>query len=199
MYNTSYDHTGNSLGVYPSGIAVAQALGVQQGDISLCCRGLKFSVANHRFRFYGDPDDQFEMVKKRKIENAAAAILVADEDPLLGGSGRSRRVSRGDYHVKVSDKEDHVKPSKNKNQYVGPKLSEVAHIKVKPNQETRLTRLFLCAGIYIYIYILVVSCHVVWCSDIWRVILCDVTCRVMSSFFMYVVLCNIMSCFLLHS
>ena len=77
----------------------------------------------------GDPDDQFEVVKRRKIENAQAAIL-EPEDPLLGGSGRSRRVSRGDYHVKVSDKEDHVKPAKNKNQYTGPKVSEVVNMKV---------------------------------------------------------------------
>lgn len=125
------DMDSNPLGVYPSGIAVASALGVQQGDISLCCRGLKYSVANHRFRFLGDPDDQFEMVKRRKVEMAAAALLDPPDDPLHGGSGRSRRVSRGDYHVKVSDKEDHLKPSKNKHLYVGPKLSEVAHIKVR--------------------------------------------------------------------
>mmetsp|Transcript_8420 Transcript_8420/g.14279 ORF Transcript_8420/g.14279 Transcript_8420/m.14279 type:complete len:164 (+) Transcript_8420:57-548(+) len=125
------DLEGNVLGVYPSGIAVASALGVQQGDISLCCRGLKYSVANHRFRFFGDPEDQFEVVKRRKLEMAQAAILEPPEDVILGGSGRSRRVSRGDYHVKVSDKDDHGKPSKNKHQYNGPKLTEIAHLKVR--------------------------------------------------------------------
>ena len=128
--NTYFD-AGNPLGVYPSGISVATALGVQQGDISLCCRGLKYSVANHRFRFLGDTEDQFEVVKRRKLEMAAAALLDPPDDPLLGGSGRSRRVSRGDYHVKVSDKEDHPKPSKNKHQYSGPKVKEVAHIMVR--------------------------------------------------------------------
>lgn len=113
---------------------MASALGVQQGDISLCCRGLKFSVANHRFRFLGDTEDQFEVVKRRKLEMAAAAILEPAEDQ-GGGNGRSRRVSRGDYHVKVSDKDD--KPSKNKHQYNGPKLIGVAHLKVSAMQRRR--------------------------------------------------------------
>lgn len=114
--------------MFPSGIAVATALGVQQGDISLCCRGLKYSVANHRFRFLGDTEDQFEVMKRRKVEMAAAALLEPAEDA-GPGNGRSRRISRGDYHVKVSDKA-HAKLSKKKNQDVGPKLSKVVHIKV---------------------------------------------------------------------
>lgn len=120
------DMEGNSIAVYPSGIAVATALGIQQGDVSLCCRGMKYSAANHRFRFLGAVEDQYEVVKRRKLEGATAAIIEPQEDSLLGSS-RSRRVSRGDYNAKTGEKEDKSR----RNQYSGPKLSAYTHIKVR--------------------------------------------------------------------
>lgn len=117
------------MGLYPSGIAVANALGIQQGDVSLCCRGLKHSVGNYRFRFYGVTEDMFEVVKRRKLQAATATIVNPQDDLVMGGNGRTRRVSRGDYHVKVSDKDD-FNMKKSKNSISGPKLTGAAHIKV---------------------------------------------------------------------
>ena len=121
---------------------MANALGIQQGDVSLCCRGLKHSVANHRFRFYGDPHDQYELMKKRKREQSSGYIIenIIDDSTSVGsggdggggggGGGRTRRVSRGDYRVKVTDKFDYPKVPRSRNHYVGPKFSEVTHVKV---------------------------------------------------------------------
>mmetsp|Transcript_25081 Transcript_25081/g.36984 ORF Transcript_25081/g.36984 Transcript_25081/m.36984 type:complete len:223 (+) Transcript_25081:42-710(+) len=73
------DLEGNVLQVYPSGIAMATALGIQQGDISLCCRGLKYSVGNYRFRFHGDTEDQYEVMQRRKKEMREQALTVPKE------------------------------------------------------------------------------------------------------------------------
>lgn len=47
------DLSGTVIATYRSGLEAVQALGVAQGDISLCCRGMKDSVGAYRFRFVG--------------------------------------------------------------------------------------------------------------------------------------------------
>ena len=74
------DLAGNIIGVFQSGIAAVKALGVQQGDISLCCRGLKDSINGYRFRFVGDgdhtragavknDDDRFTRLTRNRVES----------------------------------------------------------------------------------------------------------------------------------
>lgn len=137
---------GNLLSVYPSGISVATALGIQQGDVSLCCRGLKYSVGNYRFRFLGDTEDQYEVVKRRKLEMATAVVDPTED---LSTSGRSRRVSRGDYHVKVSDKDDHGKSSRNRNQYNGPKPSEIVGLEARKWEKKQKQFGTFCVDIWV--------------------------------------------------
>lgn len=50
------DLSGKVIGQYRSGIEAVKALNIQQGDISLCCRGLKDSINGYRFRFVGDDE-----------------------------------------------------------------------------------------------------------------------------------------------
>lgn len=45
------DMEGNLLGTYSSGLLAAEAYGVMQSDVSLCCRGLKPHVNGYRFAF----------------------------------------------------------------------------------------------------------------------------------------------------
>ena len=61
-----YDMDGNLLNTYRSGIAAAQAMGFQQGDISQCCRGMKDSFGGYRFKFV-------DTVYTKAIEAAATA------------------------------------------------------------------------------------------------------------------------------
>ncbi len=63
-----YDMEGNLLNTYRSGIAAAQAMGFQQGDISQCCRGMKDSFGGYRFKFV-------DTVYTKAIEASAAKSL----------------------------------------------------------------------------------------------------------------------------
>ena len=86
-----YDMQGNYVGEFPSGSSAAQALGVAQGDISLCCRGLKDNVNGYKFRFKGDPFD-FQRVKR--------GYQIVAEDANAGKSElntRTTRASRGEH------------------------------------------------------------------------------------------------------
>lgn len=60
------DLAGNTIQVFRSGMLASQAFNIQQGDISLCCRGLKYSAGGYRFKFHGDAEDKFESMRMRK-------------------------------------------------------------------------------------------------------------------------------------
>lgn len=90
------DLDGNILKVYNSGTLAAKDLNVQQGDISLCCRGLKDSVGGYRFRFSGEqhiirPDGM-------KLKRGFAYVSVEDQ-PKSELTQRTTRASRGEYGV----------------------------------------------------------------------------------------------------
>jgi hypothetical protein len=51
------DMAGNVIGIYKTAISAMRAVGVQQGDISMCCRGLKDSINGIRFRFVTISED----------------------------------------------------------------------------------------------------------------------------------------------
>lgn len=88
------DLDGNLIKVYNSGTLAARELNVQQGDISLCCRGLKDSVGGYRFRFSGaqhiiHPDGM-------KLKRGFAFVTVEDQ-PKSEFTQRTTRASRGEY------------------------------------------------------------------------------------------------------
>jgi hypothetical protein len=56
---------GKLLNTYPSGLIASKALGISQGDVSLCCRGLKDSVSIYKFKFHGDATDYSAAKMKR--------------------------------------------------------------------------------------------------------------------------------------
>lgn len=99
------DLEGNILKVYNSGTLAARDLMVQQGDISLCCRGLKDSVGGYRFRFSGEqhiirPDGV-------KLKRGFAYVSVEDQ-PKSELTQRTTRASRGEYGV--GNRADDSKP-----------------------------------------------------------------------------------------
>jgi hypothetical protein len=89
---------GNFLNVYRSGMLASQILNIQQGEISLCCRGLKRSVLGYKFRFVGDlhPDEKYNEVQKRRKSGGydlSSGAVAAVEPELM----RSRRATRIEY------------------------------------------------------------------------------------------------------
>jgi hypothetical protein len=86
---------GNLIEVFKSGMEAAQKLNILQGDISLCCRGVKNSINGYRFRFFEDEDEEkIETTKIRKgyvIENFS--------EPYKIESVRTTRASRGEHVV----------------------------------------------------------------------------------------------------
>jgi hypothetical protein len=87
------DLEGNVLQVFPSGSSAAQVLGIAQGDISLCCRFLKESVGQYRFRFHGDQTDYKEAAKLRR----GYRIVDGSEPVKTEIATRTTRASRGEY------------------------------------------------------------------------------------------------------
>lgn len=93
------DLESNVVELFRSGSAASQKLNIAQGDISLCCRGLKFSCAGHRFRFYGETEDPYvlyrEMKKKLKEEQRLAQEAETPADPLRPRTTRNSRGPNG--------------------------------------------------------------------------------------------------------
>lgn len=100
------DMDGNLIEVYRSGMLASQALNIQQGDISLCCRGLKHSVGGYRFRFFGESDLLENITKIKKGFVIEGYVEGVNRSELT----RSTRASRGDYQqqVKVVDEKPSI-------------------------------------------------------------------------------------------
>lgn len=54
------DMDGNLICVFKSGMEASQVLNISQGDISLCCRGMKRSYMGYKFRFFSDKDEKID-------------------------------------------------------------------------------------------------------------------------------------------
>eukprot|EP01038_Epipyxis_sp_PR26KG_P006423 gene6423-8841_t len=95
-----YDLQGNLIEVFRSGLLASQKLGIQQGDISLICRGLKFSMNGYRFRFEGDLDryllnhDPATKIKK------GFQLEVINDTKGANEFSRTTRASRGDLQTR---------------------------------------------------------------------------------------------------
>ena len=93
-----YDMEGRLIGEFPSGSSAAQAFGVAQGDISLCCRGLKDNVNGYKFRFKGDPVDHQKLKRGYQLVEEAANVIKTELNT------RTTRASRGEYVGNSSNK-----------------------------------------------------------------------------------------------
>jgi hypothetical protein len=86
------DLEGNVIEVFRSGMAASMKLNIPQGDISLCCRGMKPSVMGFKFRFSGETEErQAQRLKKG---------FVLDYGGFDQGKvelTRTTRASRGEY------------------------------------------------------------------------------------------------------
>jgi hypothetical protein len=82
---------------YPSGSIASQALGIQQGDISLCCRGLKPSIGNYKFKFAADLDDSSDTTKLKRGYALEPIPAEAVEKVEVTAPSRNSRTSRGEY------------------------------------------------------------------------------------------------------
>ncbi|KAJ1421107.1 hypothetical protein B484DRAFT_452869 [Ochromonadaceae sp. CCMP2298] len=89
-----FDMDGNRVDIFRSGMAASQKLNIPQGDISLCCRGLKVSVLGYKFRFFGDTEDR--QAAKLKKGFALESVAVEAEVGRLELT-RTTRASRGEY------------------------------------------------------------------------------------------------------
>lgn len=100
------DMDGNLIEVFRSGLAASTKLNIPQGDISLCCRGLKRSVAGYRFRFQGDLEDRTEF-KLRRGYGYVLEPVTGDGKELVQSNTmnstttatRTTRASRGEYSI----------------------------------------------------------------------------------------------------
>lgn len=88
-----FDVQGNFLKTYFSGANASKELGVPQGDISLCCRGLKTSAMGYRFRFVGSENNPSEPLKVKR----GFALVPDTEKPAEVSYQRTTRASRGEY------------------------------------------------------------------------------------------------------
>ena len=101
------DLDGNLIEVFRSGLAASTKLNIPQGDISLCCRGLKRSVSGFKFRFRGDTEDRNEFKLRRGYGYVIEpAIESKDGSQSLNNTGtmgstatRNTRASRGEYSI----------------------------------------------------------------------------------------------------
>jgi hypothetical protein len=88
------DMDGNLIELFRSGMAASMKLSIPQGDISLCCRGLKPSVMGMKFRFFGDTEDrQAARLKKGFVLEGIAANDAGNKMEMT----RTTRASRGEY------------------------------------------------------------------------------------------------------
>ena len=126
------DMDGNVIAVYPSGIAISTALNIQQGDISLCCRGLKYSINGYRFRFHGDLDDPFER-RKAMARDSLNAKELKESTGATEGISRTRRRASVLYSEIGEDGEPVVPLAEARESTTTrstPNLDHITHIKV---------------------------------------------------------------------
>lgn len=109
------DMEGKLIEVYRSGLLASQALNIQQGDISLCCRGLKASIMGYKFRFHGA--EEVRPDPSMKVKKGFGFVLestTAVAEPKLDAV-RSTRASRGEYGQQavkiVSEKQPVLAPA----------------------------------------------------------------------------------------
>ena len=88
------DLEGNIIETFRSGMAAASKMNIPQGDISLCCRGVKFSVSGYRFRFQGDADNYITSSKMRRSAPGDFFDGIGNDRAELT---RTTRASRTDY------------------------------------------------------------------------------------------------------
>jgi hypothetical protein len=87
---------GNLIEVFRSGQAAATKLNMPQGDISLCCRGMKHQANGFRFRFlFGDQQDPSEF----KLKRGYRYVLEGSSEQKQDTSTRTTGASRGEYAV----------------------------------------------------------------------------------------------------
>ena len=88
---------GKILKTYRSGLEASKEIGIQQGDISLCCRGLKHAANGYRFRFVGDidPEKAYKEAKALRKSLLQEAQALQDAQPELMRSRRATRVDQG--------------------------------------------------------------------------------------------------------
>lgn len=116
------DLDGNLIEVFRSGLAAATKLNIPQGDISLCCRGLKHQVNGYRFRFFGDQQDPSEF----KLKRGYRYVLEGTSEQKQETSMRTTRASRGEYAV------GHRHTGGDDGDFsIRKRFMEVAHIKVR--------------------------------------------------------------------
>mmetsp|Transcript_25040 Transcript_25040/g.41729 ORF Transcript_25040/g.41729 Transcript_25040/m.41729 type:complete len:258 (+) Transcript_25040:62-835(+) len=89
-----YDMDDNLIESFRSGMAASQKLNIPQGDISLCCRGLKQSVLGYKFRFQGETE---EMRQAKLKKGFVLEGIVPDDTSTKLEMTRTTRASRGEY------------------------------------------------------------------------------------------------------
>jgi len=87
------DMDGNMLEVFRSGMAASMKLGIPQGDISLCCRGLKPSVMGYKFRFFGETEEK----QAQRLKKGFVLEGVGMDNGNKVEMTRTTRASRGEY------------------------------------------------------------------------------------------------------
>mmetsp|Transcript_23506 Transcript_23506/g.21380 ORF Transcript_23506/g.21380 Transcript_23506/m.21380 type:complete len:210 (+) Transcript_23506:3-632(+) len=104
----AYDLDGNLIDTYPSGLLASKALNIQQGDISLCCRGLKPSINGYKFKFASEFDEQVDSNAKLRRGYALEVIQSTDQSSNSNINfqnqrtdivTRSTRTSRGEHSI----------------------------------------------------------------------------------------------------
>ena len=87
------DMDGNLVELFRSGMSASMKLGIPQGDISLCCRGLKPSVMGYKFRFYGETEEK----QAQRLKKGFVLEGVNFDNGTKVELTRTTRASRGEY------------------------------------------------------------------------------------------------------
>jgi hypothetical protein len=87
------DLEGNLIEVFRSGMAASMKLGIPQGDISLCCRGMKPSVMGYKFRFSGEAEERQALRLKKGFVIDYGVMDNSNKTEVT----RTTRASRGEY------------------------------------------------------------------------------------------------------
>lgn len=122
------DLDGNLIEVFRSGLAASSKLNIPQGDISLCCRGLKQSVSGYKFRFRGDTEDRSEFKLKRGYGYVIEPVNESKDNIQISTATRTTRASRGEYSIGNPQNLERLAASSSKEAY-----KAIAAIKVKVN------------------------------------------------------------------
>lgn len=87
------DLDGNLIELFRSGMAASMKLNIPQGDISLCCRGMKPSVMGYKFRFTGETEEKQALRLKKGFVIDYGVIDNSSRTEVT----RTTRASRGEY------------------------------------------------------------------------------------------------------